>query len=69
MVVLKLKKKVAIDLRKQIELENPDLKQQINSIGRLETNEVATKFLIIEKTKERTFNFSQVLWVSYKKVT
>ena len=61
MVVLKFKKKVAIDLRKQIELENPDLKQQINSIGRLETNEVATKFLIIEKTKERTFNFSQVL--------
>ena len=69
MVVLKLKKKVAIDLRKQIELENPDLKQQINSIGRLETNEVATKFLIIEKTKETTFNFSQVLWVWYKKVT
>ena len=69
MVVLKLKKKVAIDLRKQIELENPDLKQQINSIGWLETNEVATKFLIIEKTKETTFNFSQVLWVSYKKVT
>ena len=69
MVVLKFKKKIAIDLRKQIELENPDLKQQINSIGRLETNEVATKFLIIEKTKETTFNFSQVLWVSYKKVT
>ena len=58
---IEIEKKVAIDLRKQIELENPDLKQQINSIGRLETNEVATKFLIIEKTKETTFNFSQVL--------
>ena len=29
-------KLIAIDLRKQIELENPDLKQQINFIGRLE---------------------------------
>ena len=29
-------KLVAIDLSKQTELENPDLKQQINFIGRLE---------------------------------
>ena len=29
-------KLIVIDLRKQIELENPDLKQQINFIGRLE---------------------------------
>ena len=29
---------IAIDLSKQIELENPDLKQQINFIGRLERN-------------------------------
>ena len=65
---IEIEKKVAIDLRKQIELENPDWKQQINFIGRLETNEVATKFLIIEKTEEATFNFSQVLWISYKKV-
>ena len=28
-------KLIAIDLRRQIELENPDLKQQINLIGRL----------------------------------
>ena len=27
---------IAIDLSKQIELENPDLRQQINFIGRLE---------------------------------
>ena len=29
-------KLIAIDLSKQIELENPDLKQQINFIGRLD---------------------------------
>ena len=28
-------KLIAIDLSKQIELENPDLKQQINFIGKL----------------------------------
>ena len=31
-------KLIAIDLSKQIELENPDLKQQINFTGRLEEN-------------------------------
>ena len=49
---------IAIDLRKQIELENPDLKQQINFTGRLEENN-ATMFLIIEKKEETTFEFSQ----------
>ena len=38
---------IAIDLSKQFELENPDLKQQINFIGRLERNEGATMFFII----------------------
>ena len=33
-------KLIAIDLSKQIELENPDLKEQINFIGRLEENNV-----------------------------
>ena len=33
-------KLIAVDLSKQIELENPDLKQQINFIGRLERKEV-----------------------------
>ena len=37
-------KLIAIDLSKQIELENPDLKQQINFIGRLKINEEATMF-------------------------
>ena len=50
---------IAIDLSKQIELENPDLKQQINFIGRLERNEGATMFFVIEKKEETSFNFSQ----------
>ena len=41
-------KLIAIDLSKQIELENSDLKQQINFIGRLEENN-ATMFFIIAK--------------------
>ena len=48
----------AIDLSKQIELENPDLKQQINFIGRLEENN-ATMLFIIQKKQETTFDFSQ----------
>ena len=51
-------KLIAIDLSKQIELENPDLKKQINFIGRLEENNVTMVF-IIEKKEETTFNFSQ----------
>ena len=51
-------KLIAIYLSKQIELENPDLKQQINFIGNLEDNK-ATMFLIIEKSEETTLNFSQ----------
>ena len=43
-------KLMAIDLNKQIELENPDLKQQINLIGRLTRNEGAIMFFIIEKS-------------------
>ena len=39
----------AIDLSKQIELGNSDLRQQINFIGRLERNKGATMFFINEK--------------------
>ena len=46
---------IAIDLSKQIELENLDLKQLINFIGRLERNEVATMFFIIEKKRRNHF--------------
>ena len=59
-------KLIAIDLSKQIELENPDLKQQINFIGRLEINKRTTMFFIIWKSQETTFEFSQntatVVW-------
>ena len=50
-------KLIAIDLSKQTELENPDLKQQIKFIGRLEEN--STMFFIIENKEETTFDFSQ----------
>ena len=51
-------KLIAIDLGKQIELENSDLKQQINSIGRLEDDNV-TMFFIIEKSEETNFELLQ----------
>ena len=51
-------KLIAIDLCKQIKLENPDLKQEINFIGKLWYDR-ATMFFINEKSKETTFEFSQ----------
>ena len=44
-------KLIAIDLSKQMELENLDLKQQINFIGKLEEDNGATMSFIIEKSK------------------
>ena len=41
-------KLITIYLSQQIELENPDLKQQINLIGRLKRDEGATMFFIID---------------------
>ena len=52
-------KLIAIDLSKEIELENLDLKEQINFIGNVEKNEGATMFFIIEKSEETIFKFSQ----------
>ena len=51
-------KLTAMDLSKQIELENPDLKQQINFIGKLKDDKAAL-FFIIEKSEETTFEFLQ----------
>ena len=51
-------KLIAIDLSQQIELENPDLKQQINFIGKHKDHR-ATMFFIIEKSEETIFEFSQ----------
>ena len=55
---LKHYKLIAIDLSRQIELENPDLQQKINFIGKLEEDE-ATLFFIIEKSEEATFELLQ----------
>ena len=53
-------KLIAIDLNKRSELENLDLKQQINVIGRLEENN-ATMFFIIEKKKKLLLIFHKIL--------
>ena len=49
-------KLIATDLSKQTKLKDP---QQINFIGKLDKDNGATMFFIIEKSKETTFNFSQ----------
>ena len=51
-------KLLAIDLSKQIELGNPDLRQQISFIDKLEDDK-ATMLSIIEKSEETTFEFLQ----------
>ena len=51
-------KLIAIDLSKQIELENKDIKQQINFIGNLERDNGAVIF-IIEKKEETIIDFLQ----------
>ena len=71
-------KVIAIDLSKQSELENSDLKQQTNFIGRLDENNGTTMFVINEKSEETTFEFSQntvsvawfsLFWTIYKMET
>ena len=52
-------KLIATDVSKQAGLGAADTMQQTNFIGRLERNEGAAMFFIIEKTEETTFNFSQ----------
>ena len=47
---------IAIDLSKQTKLKDP---QQISFIGKLDKDNGATMFFIIEKSEETTFNFSQ----------
>ena len=57
---------IAIDLRKQTELENSDFKQQINVFGKLEEGNRAIMFSMTEKSEETTFNISQnsvsIIW-------
>ena len=53
-------KLIAVDLSKQIELVNSDLKKQWkNNTGILERNDGATMIFIIEKSEKTTFEFSQ----------
>ena len=52
-------KLIAIDLSKQIELENKDIKQQINFIGNLNREDGAAMFFIIEKSEETIIGFLQ----------
>ena len=51
-------KLIAKDLSKQIELEKPDLRQQIIFTGKHEDDRT-TMFFIIEKSEKKTFEFSQ----------
>ena len=46
---------IATDFCRHIKLENPDLKQKIIFIGKLEEDNAATMFFIIEKWQETTF--------------
>ena len=55
---LKHYKLIAIELSKQIESENPDLKQKISFIGKLDEDEVKILF-VIERSEKTTFEFSQ----------
>ena len=54
-------KLIAIALSKQIELENPNLKQQVNFIGRLTRNEGATIFLSLKSQMKQRLNFDKML--------
>ena len=51
-------KLIAVERGQEIELENLDLKKQVNFISRLNEDD-ATMFFIIEKPEEATFKFSQ----------
>ena len=61
-------KLIPIDLSKQTELGNANLKQPISFIGKLERNEGATNFFIIEKLGETNFNFSQYKMETQKNI-
>ena len=63
---LKYYKLIAIDLSKKIELENPDLKQQIIFIGRLEGNEGAIIFSLSKILRKQLFNFHNILQQLFK---
>ena len=52
---------IATDISKQIVLENPDLRQQINFIGRLTRNEDQQCFSSLKnKKKKQLFDFDNI---------
>ena len=57
-------KLIVIDLSKQIELENPDLKQKINFIGKLQESDWVTVFFIIVKSEEAKINITKAILLS-----
>ena len=46
-------------MSKLIELKYPDLKQQVNFIGKFDRGTGNTMLFVIEKLEETTFEFSQ----------
>ena len=53
---------ITIDLSKEIELENLDLKQQISFIGRFEENNATMFFIIEKKKKPLLISHKTVVW-------
>ena len=62
-------KLIAIDLSKQIELENKDIKQQINFIGNLERDNGAVCSLSVRKVSKQSYNFYKIILLLYKNGT
>ena len=54
-------KLIAIDLSKQIELENPDFKQKISFIGRLKEKKKQQCFSSLKSRKKQLLNFHKML--------
>ena len=63
--------KITIDLNKKFELENPDLKQQINFISKLEKIMERQHFSSLKNQKKQLLNFYKILYCikwKYKKL-
>ena len=60
-------KSIALDLSEQIELENPELKQQIDFIGRLDKNKRQCSLSLKNQTKQ-FLNFRKMLQLLFEKV-
>ena len=61
-------KLIAIDLSKQIELQNPDLNNKLVLLTNLKMMKQQC-FLSSKNQKKQLLNFYKILWVSYKMET